>query len=182
MPIGSRKNQAQGDEMLTLRRILLVVLTAALVAGCSQPKPAPAPSVQIQPTSPFMNTLPPDGWFSIRAEGRVAPPASDYVIVYQNGLAIYTEPASGQRFQRQMDAQEMAVWKRMFVTQANFMSLKDNYPATTPQPDDNVSYTVLLRDGDKVKTVAAQKSGAPQALQIILNEFWNLLDEVQTTS
>jgi hypothetical protein len=101
--------------------------------------------------------------------------------VYQNGLAVYTEPTSGQPFQKQLDAQAIATWKRMFVNQANFMSLKDSYPAMTPQPDDNVSYTILLRDGDKVKTVVAQKSAAPKALQIILNEFWNLVDEVQTT-
>ena len=170
--------------MLTLRRILLIALTAALLAGCSQPRPAPASTTGplAQRTGAPTDTLPPDGWFSIGAVGRDSPAARDYVLVYQNGLAVYTQSTSGQRFQRQMDAQEMATWKRMFVSQANFMSLKDNYPATTPQPDDNVRYTVLLRDGDTVKTVVAQKSGAPQALQIILNEFWNLVDEVQTTN
>jgi hypothetical protein len=104
------------------------------------------------------------------------------VIVYQNGLAVYAEPVGGKQFQRQMDAQEMAAWKRMFVNQADFMSLKDSYSVGTPQPDDNVHYTILLREGDQVKTVVAVKSGAPKALQIILNEFWNLVDEVQTTS
>jgi hypothetical protein len=170
--------------MLTLQRILLVALTAALLAGCSQPRPAPVPTAGplAQHTWAPTDTLPPDGWFSIAAVGRVSPAAGDYVIVYQNGLAVYTEPTGGKRFQRQLDAQEMAAWKRMFVSQASFMSLKDNYPATTPQPDDNVRYTVLLRDGDRVKTVVAIKSGAPQALRIILNEFWNLVDEVQTTS
>jgi hypothetical protein len=169
--------------MLTLRRILLVALTAALLAGCSQPRPASAPTAgpQAQHTWAPTDTLPPDGWFSIRATGRVAPPASNYVIVYQNGLIDYTEPSKGQRFQQQMDAQEMAVWKRMFISQANFMSLQDSYPATTPQPDDNIHYTILLRDGDKVKTVTAVKSGAPPMLQTILDEFWNLLDEVQPT-
>lgn len=170
--------------MLTLQRVLWVSCIVALLAGCSQPKPAPfsTSGPQAQHTWAPTDALPPDGWFSIRAVGRIASPDSDYVIVYQNGLAVYTEPASGQKFQRQMDAQEMAVWKRMFVNQANFMSLKDSYPAATPQPDDNVRYTVLLREGDQVKTVVALKSGAPKALQIILNEFWNLVDEVRTTS
>ena len=170
--------------MLTLRRILLVALTAALLAGCSQPRPAPASKAGplAQHTWAPTDTLPQDGWFSIGAVGRVSPDAGDYVIVYQNGLAVYTEPTSGKQFQRQMDAQEMATWKRMFVNQANFMSLKDNYPASTPQPDDNIRYTVLLRQGDTVKTVVAVKSGAPQALQILLDEFWNLVDEIQTTS
>lgn len=170
--------------MLTLQRLFLVALIAALLAGCSQPRPAPAPTAGplAQHTWAPPDTLPPDGWFSIGAVGRGSSAAGDYLLVYQNGLAVYTEPTSGKQFQRQLDAQEMAVWKRMFVNQANFMSLKDNYPATTPQPDDNVRYTVLLREGDQVKTVVTQKSGAPQALQIILNEFWNLVDEVQTTS
>jgi hypothetical protein len=170
--------------MLTLQRLFLAACIAALLAGCSQPRPAPAPTSgpPAQPTWGPADTLPPDGWFSISAVGRVAPAVSDYVIVYQNGLAVYTEPTSGERFQRQLDAQDMAVWKRMFVNQANFMSLKDNYPATTPQPDDNVRYTVMLREGDQVKTVVAIKSGAPPSLQIILDEFWSLVDQVQSTS
>ncbi len=170
--------------MLTFQRLFLVACIAALLAGCTQPRPAPAPTAGplTQHTWAPADTLPPDGWFSIGAVGRVSPPASDTVIVYQNGLAVYTEPTSGKQFQRQLDAQEMAVWKRMFVNQANFMSLKDNYPATTPQPDDNVRYTVLLREGDRVKTVVAIKSGAPPALQIILDEFWSLVDQVQSIS
>ena len=170
--------------MLTFQRLFLVAFIAALLAGCSQPRPAPAPTAGplAQHTWAPADTLPPDGWFSIGAVGRVSPAASDYVIVYQNGLAVYTEPASGKQFERQLDAQDMAVWKRMFVNQANFMSLKDNYPATTPQPDDNVRYTVLLREGDRVKTVVAIKSGAPQALQIILDEFWSLVDQVRSIS
>src|SRR5512136_640713 len=152
--------------MLTLQRIFLLACIAVLSAECTQPRPVPAPTLRplAQPTWGPADTLPPDAWFSISAVGRVSPAASDYVIVYQNGLAIYTEPASGERFQRQLDAQEMAVWKRMFVNQADFMSLKDNYPATTPQPDDNVRYTILLREGGRVKAVVATKSGAPQAL------------------
>jgi len=170
--------------MLTLQRVLWVTCIVALLAGCSQPRPAPVSTSgpQALPTWAPTDTLPPDGWFSIRAVGRAASPDSDYVMVYQNGLAVYTEPASGRQFQRQMDAQEMGAWKRMFVDQADFMSLKDSYPAATPQPDDNVRYTILLRQGDQVKTVVALKSGAPKALQIILDEFWNLVDEVQTTS
>jgi len=181
---GQTENLAEGDGMSTLQRILWVTGIVALLAGCSQPKPAPVSTSgpQAQHTWVPTDTLPPDGWFSIRAVGRVASADSDYVIVYQNGLAVYTEPAGGQQFQKQMDAQEMAAWKRMFVNQTDFMSLKDSYPAATPQPDDNVRYTILLRQGDQVKTVVALKSGAPKALQIILDEFWNLVDEVQTTS
>ena len=170
--------------MLTLQRLFLLACIAVLSAGCTQPRPAPAPTLGplAQPTWGPADTLPPDGWFSIGAVGRVSPAASDYVIVYQNGLAVYTEPTTGERFQRQLDAQDIAGWKRMFINQADFMSLKDNYPATTPQPDDNIRYTVLLRQGDTVKTVIAVKSGAPQALQILLDEFWNMVDEIQTTS
>ena len=170
--------------MLTFQRLFLVALIAALLAGCTQPRPAPAPTSGplAQHTWAPPDTLPPDGWFSIGAVGPISPAASDTVIVYQNGLAVYTEPTSGKQFQRQLDAQEMAVWKRMFVNQTNFMSLKDNYPATTPQPDDNVRYTVLLREGDRVKTIVAIKSGAPPALQIILDEFWSLVDQVQSIS
>ena len=169
--------------MLALQRFFLAAFVAALLAGCTQPRPAPAPTAGplAQPTWAPADTLPPDGWFSIGAVGRVSAAASDYVIVYQDGRAVYTEPTTGERFQRQLDAQEMAVWKRMFVNQADFMSLNDNYPATTPQPDDNVRYTILLREGDRVKTVVATKSGAPQALQIILDEFWSLVDKVQST-
>ncbi len=170
--------------MLTLQRVLWVTCIVALLAGCSQPQPAPfsTSGPQAQHTWTPTDTLPPDAWFSIRAVGRVASADGDYVIVYQNGLAVYTEPAGGQQFQRQMDAQEVAAWKRMFVNQADFMSLKDSYSAATPQPEDNVRYTILLREGDQVKTVVAVQSGAPKALQIILNEFWNLVDEVRTTS
>jgi hypothetical protein len=177
------KKPGAGGDMLTLRRGFLIAVMAVLLAGCGQPKPTPAPTAgpQAQPTWAPTDTLPPDGWFSIRAAGRVAPPASDYVIVYENGLVVYTEPTKQQKFQKQMDAQEIATWRRMFITQANFMSLKDNYPATTPAPDDNVRYTILLRQGDTVKTVTAQKSGAPPMLQTILDEFWNLVDEVKSS-
>jgi hypothetical protein len=93
------------------------------------------------------------------------------VIVYQNGLAVYTEPASGQQFKRQMDAQETANWKRMFVNQADFMSLKDSYPAATAQPDDNVRYTICPRGCIQVKTVAGQgPQSAPDYPRRVLNQ------------
>jgi hypothetical protein len=169
--------------MLTLQRVLLIAVVAVLLAGCGQPKTIPAPTAGplAQHTWAPTDTLPPDGWFSIRATGRLASSDSDYVIVFQKGLVVYAEPVTGQQFQKQMDAQEIATWRRMFITQANFMSLQANYAATTPEPDDNIHYTILLRQGDTVKTVTAQKSGAPPMLQTILDEFWNLVDEVQSS-
>jgi hypothetical protein len=127
-------------------------------------------------------TLAPDVWFSIQAAGRLSPSTSDVVIVYQNGQAVYMDQNTGKQYQNQLRPDTIERWKRIFTDETNFMSLKDSYPPSTPQPDDSVHYKVSYRDGETVKTVTAQNSGAPPELQFIFHEFWKLVDQVQHTS
>ena len=172
-------------------RVLLLALAIVLLAGCGGPKPAPVPArPKAVVTVPWVDTLPPDGWFGIRATGRLAPFQNDGIIVYQDGRAVYTDENEGQQYDGKLDADGVARWKRMFVTQAKFMSLRDNYPPgkplevdeeekDSPKSNDAILYTILYRDGSVVKTVRANKSGAPRELVPILNEFWNLVDELK---
>lgn len=164
--------------MLIRGKVLLLVVAVSLV-GCGGPKPAPA---TLEPQMQSTATLPPDGWFSIVATGRVSPSKSDVVVVYQSGLAIYIDENTGQQYQKQFDATAMARWQNWLVNEANIVSLKDSYPATTPQPDDSIYYTIFCRQEGTVKTIVAQKSGAPPELGFLLEEFWKLIKEIRATS
>jgi hypothetical protein len=84
----------------------------------------------------------------------------------------------------------MDSWKRMFETQARFMSLDGDYPAGTPIPadryppgspqgNDALRYTLMYRSGDVVKTITAVKSGVPVRLGIVLDQFWNLIEDIK---
>lgn len=177
--------------MLTIRKALLLIVAILLLIGCSGPGPAPAPTrPKVMPTLPWVDTLPPDGWFSIRATGRVAPFQSEIIVVYQDGRAVYTDQAEGQEHQSRLDANGVARWKLMFVNQARFMSLKDDYPPgpplqveeedkNLPKSNDAIRYTLMYRDGGVIKKVTANKSGAPPGLVMILDEFWNFADEIK---
>jgi hypothetical protein len=132
--------------------------------------------------TPDLAILPPDGWFSIQATGKTSPSSSDVVVAYQDGHAIYYNQSTGQQFQKQLDDQNKANWKRMFIDQVQFMTLKDEYVATTPSPDDSVHYTLRYRQDGTVKTVKAQVSGSPLELQAIIQQFWYLVTFIQTTS
>jgi hypothetical protein len=165
---------------MTLRRVLLVVVTLMLLAGCSRLRPTVAPMAPTLSSSDT-ETLPPDAWFSIQATGRVSPSFSDILIVYQNGLAVYTDQSSGKQFKKQFDEKDKTRWQGLFVTRAKFASLEDEYPATTPTPDDATHYVFRYRQDDMVKTVKAQKSGAPPELQVIIREFWSLVETIQLT-
>lgn len=177
--------------MPTIWKALLLIVAISLLFGCSGPGPTPAPiRPKVAPTLPWIDALPPDGWFSIRATGRVAPFQGEIIVVYQDGRAVYTDQVEGQEYQSKLDANDMARWKRMFITQARFMSLKDDYPPgpplqveedekNLPQSNDAIRYTLMYRDGSVVKKVTANKSGAPTELQVILNEFWNFVNEIK---
>ena len=176
---------------MQVRKVLLLALAGLLLVGCAGPKPAPAPTrPKAQATLPWVDTLPAEGWFSIRATGRLAPFQSDLIVVYQDGRAVYHDQGAGQQYEGKLDANGITRWKRMFVTQARFMSLSDNYPPGTPLPvegedkdlpkyNDAIRYTILYREGVVVKTVTANRSGAPRALTFIFNEFWNLMEEIK---
>jgi hypothetical protein len=176
------------------RKLFLLVLAGTLLAGCGGPKPTPAPAnPKGLPTSPWIDTLPPDGWFSIRATGRLVPFQNDLVVVYQDGRAVYIDPSDGRQYQSQLDAAGIARWKRLFTTVVKFMSLNDDYPPGTPFPveedqkglpqfNDAIRYTLMYREGDVTKKVTAYKSGAPDELATILNEFWKFLEEIKLAS
>lgn len=177
-----------------VQRICVVILTALFGVGCAGPTPAPPPTQpQALATLPWSDTLPPDGWFSIRATGRTSPFQNDLVVVYQSGRAIYLDQSSGQQFESKLDEASIATWRRMFESQARFMSLNDNYPPGTPfspddypkdspQANDAIRYTLIYRNGDAVKTVTASKSGAPVKLAIILDQFWSLVADIKLAS
>jgi hypothetical protein len=166
-----------------MRRIILLAVTMIYLAGCSAPQPpAVVPTAASTQTGVELprDTLPDDGWFSIRAD-RPGATRGDLLIVYQNGLAVYQDPSNGAIYQRQLDEQTQAMWTRMFVTQANITTLNDDYPAKVSQSggDDSVAFTILYRQGDTVKKVTAHMSGAPVTLQVIFNQFWKLIKLVQ---
>ena len=177
-----------------IQRIFLAVLVGLFLTSCAGPKPAPVPTrPQALATLPWSNTLPPDGWFSIRATGRVSPFQNDLIVVYPNGRATYVDQSDGKQFESQLDGQGIVRWKRMFETNAKFMSLQNSYPRGTPFPvqedekglpqsNDAIVYTLMYRDGGAVKTVTANKSGAPEKLAALLDEFWNFVDEIKSAS
>lgn len=175
-------------------RILAFVLVVVVLVGCGGPKPAPqATRAKAVPTSLWVDVLPSDGWFSIRATGRLGPYQNDAIIVYQDGRFVYSEQSQGQQFTGKLDADGIALWKRMFVTQAKFMTLQNDYPpgeplqapgghADDPTYNDAIRYTILYREGGVVKTVTANWSGAPEELWPILTGFWKLMDRTKVTT
>ncbi len=173
---------------MTWHRVLLLTLAiAGLLTACGGPRPtvAPVESTPMGPTAqptPDLAVLPPDGWFSIQAIGKVSPSTSDIVIAYQDGHAVYFNQNTGQQFRNQLDDKTKANWERMFIAQAQFMTLNDDYVATTPEPDDSVHYVLRYRQGGTVKIVKAQLSGSPPELQTIIQQFWYLIDQIQATS
>jgi hypothetical protein len=166
-----------------MRRIILLTVVMAYLAGCSSPQPPvvvpTAVSTQTRVEIP-RDTLPADGWFSIRAD-RPEATRGDLLVVYQNGLAVYEDPGTGSVYQKQLDEQTQAMWTRMFVTQANITALDDDYPAKVSQSggDDSVSFTILYRQNDTVKKVTAHMSGAPVTLQVVFQQFWRLVNQMK---
>ncbi len=178
--------------MITRANILALALAvvALFLVGCGRPRPtaAPAPAVvstapavPVARETPSLESLPADAWFSIYAVGKSSPTSADIVVVNADGQAIYFS-SQGQQFQKQLDETTRQNWQRMFTVQAHFMTLQNDYRATTPGPDDNVHYTIRYRQDGAVKTVQAQLSSSPPELQTILRQFWVLADDMQYTS
>jgi hypothetical protein len=192
----SQQHNFQEDKMPQVRRVLLLALAGLLLVGCAGPRPAPVPTrPKAQATLPWVDTLPADGWFSIRATGRLGPFLNDLIVVYQDGRAIYNDQSVGQQYELKLDPNGIARWNRMFVDQAKFMSLKDTYPPdpslpieveeeekNSPKYNDAIRYTILYREGGIVKTVTANTSGAPRELVPILNAFWNFIESIKRGS
>ena len=177
-----------------IHRAFLAVLAGLFVVSCAGPKPAPVPTKpQALATLPWSNILPSNAWFSIQATGRVSPYQSDLIVVYPNGRATYADQSEGKQFESQLDDQGILRWKRMLETNAKIMSLQDSYPRGTPFPvqedekglpqsNDAILYTLTYREGNTVKTVKVNKSGAPEKLVAVLDEFWYFVDEIKSAS
>ena len=170
---------AEGDEMLTLQRLLLVAVIAALLAGCSQPRAGPSPNrgasgaahlgsdrhaaagrmVQHPRSGPRARRLPAIMWSCTR----MAWPC------------ILNPPAESNSRDNWMPRR----WPSGSACSSTRRISCRSRTATRPRrlsPTTIVRYTVLLRDGDTVKTVVAIKSGAPQGLpdypQRVLELWW----------